>query len=89
MVFVEWPRPGYQITGFVNDGESGYLIPWRCPEPFAERLGMLLANPTLTEAMGRAARTKAESMSWSGVADRMLDFYSYLIEDVWGSAAGA
>jgi D-inositol-3-phosphate glycosyltransferase len=26
------------LVSTVQDGVSGYLIPWRCPEPFAERL---------------------------------------------------
>src|SRR3970282_1665259 len=28
----------------VQDGQTGYLVPWRCPEPFAERLALLPAN---------------------------------------------
>lgn len=77
------------LKTFIKQGETGYLIPWRCPEPFAQRLDMLLANPALKESMGRAARVQALDMSWSGVADRMLDFYSDLMADTWESAAGA
>ena len=32
------------LTGTVQDGETGYLIPWLCPEPFAERIELLLDN---------------------------------------------
>lgn len=77
------------LKTFVKEGKTGYLIPWRCPEPFAQRLEMLLAHPALRESMGRAARATAQQMSWSGVADRMLDFYSCLIDGMWESAAGA
>jgi D-inositol-3-phosphate glycosyltransferase len=77
------------LKTFVKNGETGYLIPWRCPEPFAQRLDMLLANPDLREAMGKAARARALEMSWSGVAERMIGFYSSLLEEVWESAAGA
>ena len=77
------------LKTFIKQGETGYLVPWRCPEPFAQRLDMLLANPALKESMGRAARAQALDMSWSGVADRILDFYSYLMADTWKSAAGA
>ena len=77
------------LKTFVKNGETGYLIPWRCPEPFTQRIDMLLSNPDLREVMGKAARAKALEMSWSGVAGRMLDFYSSLSDDVWESAAGA
>lgn len=77
------------LKTFVKDGEAGYLIPWRCPEPFAQRLDMLLANPALRETMGKAARASALGMSWGIAADRMLDFYSGLIDQPWASVAGA
>ena len=64
------------LKTFVRNGETGYLIPWPCPEPFAQRLEILLANPVLREAMGRAAREKAEKMSWSRTTDGVLASYS-------------
>ena len=74
---------------FVNSGENGYLVPWRCPESFAQRLDVLLANPELRDAMGQAAREKALSMGWDSVADRMLDYYSTHIDrDTWADLAG-
>ena len=73
---------------FVNSGENGYLVPWRCPESFAQRLDVLLANPELRDAMGQAARAKALSMGWGSVAERMLDYYSTHIEDSWAVLAG-
>jgi D-inositol-3-phosphate glycosyltransferase len=77
------------LKTFIKDGETGYLIPWHCPEPFAQRLDMLLSNPALRETMGRAARAKALQMSWSGVAEQMLGFYSCLMSDAWEGVAGA
>ena len=77
------------LKTFIKDGEAGYLIPWRCPEPFAQRLDILLANPALRETMGKAARATALEMSWSGVADRILEVYSCLINETWESVAGA
>ena len=74
---------------FVNSGENGYLVPWRCPESFAQRLDVLLANPELRDAMGQAARQKALSMGWDSVADRMLDYYStHLDRNSWAGLAG-
>ena len=64
------------LKTFVDHGKTGYLIPWRCAEPFAQHMDTLLANPALRDSMGAAARRKAQSMSWSGMANRMLNCYS-------------
>ncbi len=76
------------LKTFIDSGETGYLVPWRCPEPFAQRLEMLLANPELKNAMGTAARAKALKMGWGHTADRMLECYSGLSCDSWESVAG-
>ncbi len=60
---------------FVKSGVTGYLIDRRCPEPFAQRLDVLLHNPTLRESMGCAARSHAETMGWDMVGRRTLDVY--------------
>ena len=77
------------LKTFINNGETGYLIPWQCPEPFAQRIDMLLENPSLRATMSRAARMKAQQMSWSGVADDVLSLYSCLMGEAWQSVAGA
>ena len=77
------------LKTFIDQGKTGFLIPWRCPEAYAQRLDMLLDDPVLRETMGKAARAKAQEMSWSGVTDRMLDFYSCLLRDSWETVAGA
>lgn len=76
------------LKTFVDSGKTGYLVPWRCPEAFTQRLETLLANPALKDAMGQAARAKALQMGWGHVAERTLEFYSGLMVDVWDSAAG-
>ncbi len=76
------------LKTFIDSGKTGFLVPWRRPEAFAERLETVLANPALKDAMGRAARAKALEMGWRHVADRTLDFYSGLAHDVWASVAG-
>ncbi len=76
------------LKTFINSGETGYLVPWRCPEPFAQRLEMLLANPELKNAMGLAARARALKMGWGHTADCMLECYTALRCDSWESVAG-
>jgi len=73
---------------FVKEGVTGYLIPWRCPEPYAQRLDILLANPALTESMGKAARATARTMGWDAVASRILDLYTFQLEETLKVAAG-
>ena len=73
----------------VEDGKTGYLISGHDPEPYAQALNSLLANPPLREAMGRAALAKARTMGWDRVASRILDLYSDLLAQTWKLAAGA
>ncbi len=55
------------LTSTVRDGVNGYLIPWRSPEAFAERIGVLLADPALRAGMSDAARGTARRFRWSEV----------------------
>ena len=63
----------------VQDGQTGYLVPWLCPEPFAERLELLLNNEPLRRNLGREARAAAERFRWSDVAARVEDVYHDLV----------
>ncbi len=69
------------LAGTVRDGETGYLIPWRCPEPFAERLELLLGNEELRRAMGQSAREAVEHYRWGNVAEAVLGLYRDVIEN--------
>ena len=68
------------LTSTVSDGETGYLIPWRCPEPFAERLELLLDNDELRASFGRAGREAVERYRWANVADAVAALYDELLE---------
>ncbi len=68
------------LKTFVRNGESGYLIPWRCPDPFSQQIEVMLANPSLRRAMGSAALETARRMGWGGVSSRLIDFYEKLID---------
>lgn len=63
------------LTSTVMDGETGYLIAWRCPEPFAERLELLLDNDELRASFGRAGRAAVERFRWANVADAIASLY--------------
>ncbi len=64
----------------VRDSETGYLIPWRCPEPFAERLELLLGNEELRNRFGQAAREEVERFRWANVAEAVLGLYAEVID---------
>jgi len=63
------------LTATIADGRSGYLIPWRCPEPFAEKIDLLLRNEGLRRALGEAARRSMEAYAWDRVASELGAVY--------------
>jgi D-inositol-3-phosphate glycosyltransferase len=68
---------GLQYT--VKDGQTGYLVPWRCPEPFAERIETLLANGDLRRRFSEAAPQSVMSFRWPDVAQRISRVYEHLL----------
>jgi glycosyltransferase involved in cell wall biosynthesis len=62
----------------VKHGETGYLIPWLCPEPFAERIELLLENEPLRRNLGEAARLAVDRYRWENVAAAVLSVYNEL-----------
>lgn len=67
------------LTSTIRDGETGFLIPWRCPDPFAERLELLLGNAQLRQQFRLAAQQVARGYAWSSVAGQMLTVYQRLV----------
>ena len=69
---------GLQYT--VRDGQTGYLISWRCPEPFAERMEALLANDDLRARFAAAAPESMQRFDWAVVAGQIVEVYEDLLE---------
>jgi D-inositol-3-phosphate glycosyltransferase len=67
------------LTGTIKDGETGYLVPWLCPEPFAERIELLLENEPLRNNLGEAAREAMSRYRWENVATAVLSLYQTLL----------
>lgn len=63
------------LTTTIADGRTGYLVPWRCPEPFAEKIDLLLRNDPLRRALGEAARRSMDSYAWERVSATLGDLY--------------
>ncbi|MEK7777817.1 MAG: glycosyltransferase [Chloroflexota bacterium] len=66
------------LEAIVGDNRSGYLVAWHCPDAFADRLEVLLANDALRQSMGREAHAMAQDMSWDGAARAVAEVYAEL-----------
>lgn len=77
------------LIGTVADGETGFLIPWRCPEPFAERLELLLGNDLLRAQFAAAAPASVARFGWSNIASEVLDLYHDLTRTAQPRAFGS
>ena len=64
------------LPSVVQHGRTGYLLSWRCPEPFADSLEAILSSTGLRKTMGMAARKRAEGMGWEMVAEETCRLYS-------------
>lgn len=76
------------LRSIVRDGETGYLVPWHCPEPYAQRLEVLLRNEHLRRSMGERARRLALGMDWARVAQAMVSLYREAVRGRSGSPCG-
>ncbi|GIW06762.1 MAG: glycosyl transferase family 1 [Dehalococcoidia bacterium] len=76
------------LSSTVRDGETGYLIPWRCPEAFLERLELLLGNEELRAHFAAAARQSVERFRWSAVAEQIAAVYRCLTTPAIARVAG-
>ncbi len=62
----------------VQDGENGFLIPWRCAGLFAEKIDAVLSDETLLEDLRASARPSVTRYSWRTVAAQIRQVYDAL-----------
>jgi D-inositol-3-phosphate glycosyltransferase len=67
------------LATIVRDDECGYLVPWRDPRLFADRLRNVLADSATRQRLRRGAVATAAGYGWSSVAARTLDVYNSLV----------
>jgi D-inositol-3-phosphate glycosyltransferase len=70
------------LPAVVQHGRNGYLMPWRCPEPFANSMEVILYSEGLQRSMSVEARKRAEGMGWENVARETLQLYSLVCEGI-------
>ena len=67
------------IPELVDDGQTGFLVPFGAPNVIAEKLRILLGDPNLRLSMGRRGRERVESdFTWHAVAERTKSAYDEL-----------
>jgi D-inositol-3-phosphate glycosyltransferase len=69
------------LTTTVEDGKTGYLIPWRYPEPFAEKIDLVLSNERIRDDLGRRARRSMLRFGWERVAEGLAAEYRRLWQE--------
>ena len=69
---------GLQAT--VQDGHTGYLVPWSDPGLYADRIAAILGDDELRRRLSVAARARAAEFSWEHVAEQMVELYEELIQ---------
>ncbi|MCE2464507.1 MAG: glycosyltransferase [Dehalococcoidia bacterium] len=70
------------LPAVVQHGRNGYLMPWRCPEPFANSMEVILYSEGLQRSMSVEARKRAEGMGWENVAQETLQLYDLVCQGV-------
>jgi D-inositol-3-phosphate glycosyltransferase len=66
------------LLSLVDHGETGFLVPDRDPVTFAKRIGQILDEPMIAEAMSNASAARAARYTWGFAAARLRRLYSDL-----------
>jgi D-inositol-3-phosphate glycosyltransferase len=64
------------LTSIVQDGETGFLVPWRDADLFAERLRRVLEDEPLRQRLESQARASVLGYGWDRIADEHLALYA-------------
>lgn len=81
------PAVSFEVDGaweILKDGETGYIVPSGDVEALADRLGKLVQDRELREAMGQAAQNQVED-SWTveAMVDGVEILYKSLLSKKW------
>ena len=60
------------LPSIVIDGKTGYLVNWKCPGPFQEKIEVLLNNDLLRKNLGKNARSHSESLTWENSTKSLM-----------------
>lgn len=68
------------IQTVVTHGENGYLCETNSTEEFSNYISLCLEHPDLRKKLGLQARRYALTQTWDRVFDRLLTYYTILLE---------
>ena len=63
------------LRSIVIDGETGHLIRDRDPEKYAYKIAELIEDDEMRSRMSKAARARAESLSWDSTVSTLCEVY--------------
>ena len=69
------------LPTIIRDRVNGLLVPWRCPQVFADRIAEVLTDETLRDSLQRQARQSVLHLSWSKIADEVLELYTSVLSE--------
>ena len=67
------------LTTIVREGNNGFLVPWRNPRLFADKIRAILADAQLRDTLGQGGIATARRYGWSAIAGRTLDVYDAVL----------
>ena len=68
------------LRAIVADGETGFLIPERNADAYADKIVEVVSNESLRKRMSVAARKRAEMFSWNETVRRLIGIYSQFVD---------
>jgi len=67
------------LQDIVKHNKTGYLIPWRSPDSFAQQINTLLENKSLHNSMSIESISEASKMGWDKTVRNLLSLYECLL----------
>lgn len=67
------------LPSVVKDGRNGFLVPWRCPQEFADRIAAVLTDDLLLEQLCRRARPSVLRFGWQNIATQISALYDSVL----------
>lgn len=77
------PVVASQVGGLaflVQDGVTGYMVPFDDPIALGDRLTRLLKNQQLRQEMGRRAAELAQEYRWEIIAEKIVQVYNHILD---------
>jgi D-inositol-3-phosphate glycosyltransferase len=67
------------LAFLVQDGVTGFTVPFDDPRALAERLSTLICDPALQRKLGEQAAAFAQGYGWDKIATRIVNVYNELL----------